>query len=198
MNAAAKDFSALHQGLLHNLGENVTVARHASGLTQAELAAQAKLSRSSIGKIESFNTEDVSLSSVAAIAEAFDLPPFLLLLGKEDWNKLATIGSLSEMVKEGMARLGATQSDTATAAESTMPDVDRLAQLSRSELAADRAEAVKEIGSTASRILGQDTENRTKAITATVSAALGANMLPGLPIVNGVIAGILANARKRF
>lgn len=200
MKPETKTFpSKHHRALLDNLGRNVTIARAASGFTQAVLADMAGVGRSSIGKIESFNTEDVSLSTVSAIAEAFDMPPYLLLLGKDDWSKLATISSLKEMVEEGMARMESKAKTEGASMEEITPDVNRLSNLSRSEAPADKAEAAREIGSIASKILGQeDATEKTKAVSTSVSAALGASMLPGLPILNGMIAGILSGKKKRF
>ena len=65
-NSDGREATSMHMTLLFNLGRNVTVARNSAGLTQAALAELAGIGRSSIGKIESFNTEDVSLSTVAA------------------------------------------------------------------------------------------------------------------------------------
>lgn len=191
---ATKPPSTLHRSLLENLGQNVTVARGASGLTQAALAEKAGLGRSSIGKIESFNTDDVSLSTVSAIAEALNLPPYLLLLGKDDWGKLVTISSIREMVEEGMTRLTAKSGGE----EAPPPDIDRLARLSRSERPTDMAEAVAEIGTITSKILGQEADDRAKVASGSVPTALGASMLPGMPILNGIIARILSDKKKRF
>jgi transcriptional regulator with XRE-family HTH domain len=190
---ADKVISEAHLGLLENLGRNVTVARNAAEMTQATLAKKAGLGRSSIGKIESFNTNDVSLSTVASVAEALGVPAYLLLLGPEDWSRLASIGSLKEMAEEGMARLRKAATKDGRPEGVPAPDVDRLGRQTLSAVPAEKNEAVREIGNIASQILGQDqTLETTEAVSASVSTALGASMLPGLPILNGMIAGILS------
>jgi len=165
-------------------------------MTQKTLAEKAKLSRSSIGKIESGNTVDVSLSTVVAIAEVFELPPYLLLLSRDDWSKLATVSSLRDMVQEGMLRM-VNMEDISK--NEIVTNVDRLEQLSLSEKQSDKAEAAKEIGAIASLILGQETDKmNATALSTFIPAALGASMLPSLPILNGIIAGVLSRKKKHF
>ena len=189
----------VHLALLENLGRNVTVARNAAGMTQAALAEKARLGRSSIGKIESFNTNDVSLSTVASVADALGVPAYLLLLESEDWSRLATIGSLKEMAEEGMARLRKTAKAEGLPGGDPAQDVDRLGRQTLSAVPAEKNEAVREIGTIASQILGQDqAQEKTEAVSASISAALGASMLPALPILNGMIAGILCRKKTRF
>lgn len=196
---AVKAHPEVHLALLENLGRNVTVARNAAGMTQAALAEKARLGRSSIGKIESFNTNDVSLSTVASVADALGVPAYLLLLESDDWSKLATIGSLKEMAEDGMARLRNTAKAEGLTGGDISPDVDSLVRQTLSSVPAEREEAVREIGTIASKILGQDqAQEKSKAISASISAALGASMLPGLPILNGMIAGILCRKKARF
>ncbi len=188
-----------HRGLLMNLGRNVTVARNAAGMTQAALAEKARLGRSSIGKIESFNTNDVSLSTVASLADALGVPAYLLLLESEDWSRLASIGSVKEMAEEGMARLRKTAMAEGLPGVVSTPDVDRLGRQTLSAVPGERDAAIREIGTIASQILGQDqVQQKADAVSASVSAALGASMLPGLPVLNGMVAGILSWKKNRF
>ena len=90
------------------------------------------------------------------------------------------------------------QEEGATHAE-LVPDVDLIERLSLSESQADKARAAREIGAVVSRYLGPKTDMaKDEAITTVVSAALGTNMLPGMPILNGMIAEILSLKKKRF
>ena len=190
MNASAGGDAAEHRAVLENLGRNLTTARNAAGWTQAELASKAGVARSSVGKIESYNATDVSLSSLAALATAFDLPPYLFLLASSDWERLAVITSMKEMVAEGRSRNAAIE-----------PDVERLEQLASSELQSEQNTAAQEIGHVVDQLLGHDAvpgASEARPTWTTVSAAMGTSMLPGLPVVNGLIARILANTSKRL
>jgi len=188
MNASAGGDAAQHRAMLENLGRNLTTARNAAGWTQAELATRAGVARSSVGKIESYNATDVSLSSLAALATAFDVPPYLFLLAPSDWERLAVITSMNEMVTEGRARNAAIEAD-----------VDRLEQLASSDVRADKDTAAREIGHVVDQLLGQDGTPGTgevRPMWTTVSAAIGTSMLPSLPVINGMIARILTNTKK--
>jgi transcriptional regulator with XRE-family HTH domain len=190
MNASTGNDVAQHRAVLESLGRNLATARKAAGWTQSELAIKAGIARSSIGKIESYNATEVSLSSLAALATAFELPPYLFLLASSDWERLAVITSMKEMVAEGRSRNAAIE-----------PDVERLELLASSDIQSEQNTAAQEIGHVVDQLLGHDTvpgSSQARPTWTTVSAAMGTSMLPGLPVVNGLIARILANSTKRL
>lgn len=195
--SAQADTAIAYDGLMASLGRNVAIAREARGWTQAELASNAGVGRSTVAKIESFNTTDVSLSTVSGLAKALDIPPYLLFLGPDDWAKMASLASLQEMVKARGPKLGADA-------------IDRLSTLARSASKSDQKQARDEIEGIAAGVLGispgdsgkgdEEAQRESAAATAslTIPTALGAAMLPSFPILNAVIGGILARGKKMF
>lgn len=183
--------------LMVNLGRNVSTAREACGWTQADLAKNAGVGRSTVAKIESLNTTDVSLSTVSGLAKALNIPPYMLFLGPDDWGKLASLASLTDMVKARGPELGADA-------------IDRLSTMARSSSKSDQKQAREEIESIAAGMLGiapddsnQESEEAKCEVRAAIAAlaiptALGAAMLPSFPILNAVIGGILARGKKIF
>lgn len=186
-----------YDGLMASLGRNVSTAREARGWTQAELAENAGVGRSTVAKIESLNTTDVSLSTVSGLAKALDIPPYMLFLGPDDWAKMASLASLPEMVRARGPELDADA-------------IDRLSAMARSESKSDQKQAREEIEGIAAGVLGiapgdsgqsaEEARRETRVATASlaVSTALGAAMLPSFPILNAVIGGILSRGKKMF
>ena len=72
------------------LGRNLIVARCAAGLTQAELADRALVSRATIVQIES-GTADPKISTLQQISGALGVASSLLLVGIEDLAGLASL-----------------------------------------------------------------------------------------------------------
>lgn len=87
----------LKDGLAHNL----VLARKARGMTQAELAEAAGISRATVTQIEREDV-DPKLSTIADLANALDLTPAWLLMSKQDLkilSQMATSKVLPELTE---------------------------------------------------------------------------------------------------
>jgi transcriptional regulator with XRE-family HTH domain len=138
-----------------NIGKNISVARNALEWTQSDLAMRTGLSRSTIAKIESYNVADISMSTLSSLARAFDVPTYVLMLGKSEWKRLAQIA---------LPQIELFQRFSFIAKAASPDDIARLEKLSKSESRQDRQKAAREIDDFAARILtpvrADDTEIR--------------------------------------
>ena len=154
-----------------SLGANLAFAREAAGLTQADLAERAKTSRATIAQIES-GEGDPRLSTLGAIADALGVGLSVLLLGKNDINRLVALakgqGTLIQAVPYDK-------------------DLALLDELASSHLAADRRRAAR-LSSEFASARGFD------GMGAAVGAAIGTTLFPGLGTVVGAFLG--ANGAK--
>ena len=73
------------------IGKNIAEARKALGWTQSDLAKRSGLSRSYVARIESFNARNVTSSRLHKIAATFGVPPFMLMMDKNDWKALVDV-----------------------------------------------------------------------------------------------------------
>lgn len=71
------------EDLLTIVGQNVRYYRHQSGLSQEKLAEDAELHRNYVGGLER-GEYNVSLRSLARIASALQVEPFVLLIQRSD------------------------------------------------------------------------------------------------------------------
>jgi transcriptional regulator with XRE-family HTH domain len=118
------------------IGKNVSVARNALEWTQSDLAMRTGLSRSTIAKTESYNVANISMSTLSMLARAFDVPTYVLILGKSEWKRLAEIAMPQAELFQRFASI----------ARATNPaDVARLEILSKSESRQDRQQAAREV-----------------------------------------------------
>ena len=58
---------------LQRIGRNISAARSEKGISQAELARQAKISTTTLNEIESRQCRDIRVSTLSAIAAALDV-----------------------------------------------------------------------------------------------------------------------------
>lgn len=179
------------------IGKNVTTARKACGWKQIDLAAKTGLSRSTIGKIESFNVTDVSISTLSALANAFEIPAYVLMLGSQDWNAFVNLTSLQDLIRERKPIINA-------------ESINRLEQMAQSESQTEKIAVAHEIQMIVAGILSETTVDSeagksvdpdlesTIGVSHTVSAAIGTDMLPKLPILNAMIAEIISASLQKF
>lgn len=155
------------------LGANLAQAREATGLTQSDLAEKAGTSRATIAQIES-GQGDPRLSTLGALADALGVGPFVLLLGKEDIERLV---ALVQKQKELAAAIPDEQ------------DVALLDELAVSSLLADRRKAARMSSKIASEIgfVGAG---------ASVGAAIGTTLMPGFGTIVGAFLGAVGMRKK--
>lgn len=88
------------------LARNLRAAREILGLTQAEVAEAAAVSRATLAQLEA-GTGDPRVSTLIEIAAALGLPPLVLLFGTSEVRALATLGAAA-----GTELLGEKQVDS--------------------------------------------------------------------------------------
>ena len=178
------------------IGENIAGARKALGWKQAELAERSGLSRSYIARIESFNAKNIPSSTLHAIAATLGVPTFMLMLGRADWKMLVDVVfpggpcSLQDRVEDYRRSEG----------RISVEDVDRIERFSASPLKRERRAAVADTNAVVGKILGPKSPvpndpkgGAERSMTAATGMATAA--VPYDPIVNGVIAAIIATYR---
>ena len=179
------------------IGKNIAEARRALGWKQSELAERAGLSRSYVARIESFDARNVTSSRLHAIAEALGVPTFMLMLGKDDWKMLVKVVFPDDLYNPKDRIEGYLDSEGRISVE----DVERIEASSASPLKKDRRVAVAETNAVVVKILGLEPpvrNDRRSGIERSMTAATGmaTAMIPGAPIVNGVIATIISTYRS--
>lgn len=171
------------------IGKNVRAARNARGWTQARLAERTgKLSRETIGKIESYNATSISVSSLSILADAFGVPIFLFVLRGADWKSICRIPGL---VKD----LEKSYNDSERSI--SVKDAEEIEEMSRSVLKKDRRESVLKAKEVAQRIRGlhgSDKDEISSKVNDSVTAgiAMAMEMNPSDPILNSVIATVIS------
>lgn len=167
------------------VGMNIKSAREALEWKQAELAERTGLARSTIAKIETGGT--ITVSTLSAIAEAFSIPPYLLMLRTVDWRKLATIATCPSTIERYR---------TSGQAIISPADVERIQEKSSSPIKRKRREAIIETNAVVAQIFG--IENRTTGPVGkefeksrTAGTGIATSMLPTYPIINGLIANLI-------
>lgn len=178
--------------MIEHIGRNLAAARGAYEWTQAKLAERAGISRSAIGKIESFNATEVSLGTILKLASALNIPPYLLFLRKQDWENLAGIGSLREMIIERKVTVDASA-------------LDEMERMARSDNIDEQRQGTKDIQDLVTSILGERIEvQNDETSTATIIPALAAAIAiairatPRASALNAVVAGMLASKRPSY
>ena len=178
------------------IGKNIAEARRALGWKQSELAERSGLSRSYIARIESFDAGNVTSSRLHDIAEALRVPTFMLMLDRDDWKTLVYVAFPDGRYKPR------DRIDEYLSSEGRIPveDVDRIEALSASPLKKERRAAVAETNAVVEKILrpeaaaGNDPRGGfVRSMTAATGMATA--MIPGAPIVNGVIATLISTYR---
>jgi transcriptional regulator with XRE-family HTH domain len=171
------------------IGKNLRNARNALGWKQAELADRTgSLSRSTIAKIESFNTTGISISTISLLAETLGVPTYMLMLDRTDWQKLASISTSSTKIIDYQS------SSNRISAE----DVERIEVMSSSESKIIKQKAVRETNIVVDNIFrinrnvqNDATKNFEQSRTAGTGMAMA--MIPKIPILNGLIANLLSS-----
>lgn len=170
------------------IGKNIKAARTALGWKQSDLAERTgSLSRATIGKLESFNSTNASISTLSVIAETLGVPIYMLLLGEADWKNLAKIATSSSKI-ERYRRSGETIAPE---------DVERIEAMSRSVLKKEKRSAVMETNAVVARILGIESTGHDHLSTAieqsrTAGTGMATAMIPNIPIFNGLIATMIS------
>ena len=139
------------------LGANLALAREAAGLTQHALADKAGTSRATIAQIEA-GEGDPRLSTITTRADALQIPPFVLILGREDAMRLENLLDKRAAVYD-VAPTGSALELLVKLVNSRLPKDNRKAARLASEHAA--ASGLPSTGST-------------------VGAAIGTALLPGM------------------
>ena len=170
------------------VGKNVRAAREALGWKQDELAGRAgSVSRSTIAKIESFNATNVSMTTLSVVADALGIPPYMLLLGKQDWQKLANIATTYQQV----------ESYHASNPLGVSPDhVEKIEEMSSSGSKKERQRAVKETNAVVAKIFGLEICGESQTMerqeqSRTAGTGMATSMIPHYPIINGLIANLI-------
>ena len=178
--------------------------------TQEALARKTGLSRATIAKIETNNASDISLSTLFKLAKVFGIPTFVLLMGPRDWERIEGLTMLkdSQLIQELVNLVKQRKSEELglPASEATT----RLQRLSKSESEDDKELAareihqvvaalfhpklVKEADDPSGRAAGPEDDKTAQAIgiPRRIASAIGTCMLPAIPFLNGVIAGLLS------
>ncbi|MFD2262431.1 helix-turn-helix domain-containing protein [Lacibacterium aquatile] len=163
------------------IGDNIAAARNALGWKQSELADLAGVSRGTIGKIESHNS--AGITTLADIADALGVPLHMLLMRGTDWKKLTHIQSITDLARQFLDS-GSTFSQK----------VDQIERKSKSRDAKDRRWASQETSALVSGIIfrdeGEVTQKRKNSMIA--SAGMATDLIPNVPVLNGVIAAIIS------
>ncbi len=169
------------------IGRNIKAAREAHGWKQSELAERTgSIARSTIAKIESGSS--LTVSTLKTLADTLGVPPYMLLLRESDWKKLANVA-------DGRKRIEKFQ--LSHKAPVTPDKAEAIQAMAASPRKVDRLTAVNETNDIVARIFGieqlkgrhVDSDN---AISMVSSTAMATAMAPTLPILNGIIANILA------
>lgn len=83
MRINRKPVNIRRQDVINDFAERLRSLRESHGLTQQELANRSGIQVSYVSKIEN-GKYNISLSHLAALAEAFDMPVFMLLKNELD------------------------------------------------------------------------------------------------------------------
>lgn len=158
-NEQARRFSSI-------LGANLALAREAAGLTQHALADRAGTSRATIAQIEA-GEGDPRLSTLTALSDALQVSPFILILGREDAQRLENLldkrSTVFDVVPTGI-------------------QLEQLTKLVNSRLPKDNRKAA--------RIASEHAAASGLASTgSTVGAAIGTALLPGTGTAIGAFLG---------
>lgn len=174
---------------LQCFGKNVLIARTGCKWTQDELAHRSGMSRSTIGKIETNNASDISLGKIDSIAKAFGVPPYIFFMNTDDWNNIDSLLTLPDRIKHADLKL-------------TSEELDELVKQSKSKNPESSTPgATEKMQRIADEIihgsnLNQSDEVMTpvaeKNITDLASVAIAVANLPARPILNVLMAKILA------
>ena len=173
------------------IGTNISEARNALLWTQGELAERTKLSRSVIGKIESFNATSISIATLSKIAEAFGIPAYVLVLRGTDWKKIAELIEVGPVIERHACSMKSRISkeeveEIEYCSRSLNPKRRKAATMATK--AALKQEFASEVAKRDSADTSTDFEQSMTAATAIAIAGI-----PGIPIVNGVIAATLVS-----
>jgi transcriptional regulator with XRE-family HTH domain len=155
--------SVLSDELRATLARNLSAARTALSLSQEQIAQKAGISRATIVQIESAQG-DPRLSTVADLAQAMGIAPFLLLLSREDLDAITHVARSADTAKMSSAM--------------TDDKTEQITRLLRSEIPKNRAKAVT-IGAVAASSAGFTAGT-------IAAAAIGTALIPGIGTAIGV------------
>lgn len=166
------------------LGRNVHVARKARKLTQAAFTG---VQRNAVAQLEDGKV-DVRLSTLVALAEMLGVPPFVLLLGEDEFRELASLVGEHDRVRQ------VATADPLARGVPHLTDRARIALLARAArdhpVVQRELEQERDLAKAQAGPLFQDAvlvEQR--SLGATVGAAIGSQWLPG---IGGAIGALLA------
>ncbi|KAA0595730.1 transcriptional regulator with XRE-family HTH domain [Azospirillum lipoferum] len=180
-----------------NIGRSVSAARTALGWTQLQLARKVGISRSQVGKIESFNITNINIYSLLAIARELGVPLFTIIMGPNDWKNICD----NIMGREGAYSLIEAYSHTSNPDE--ILHLESMLKSEDSALKFDGSSISARISSEiiVSGLIRNSAEEQIPEIigrTIRAASAIGSEMLPNNPVITSVIASILSlNATKR-
>lgn len=180
-----------------NIGRSVSAARTALGWTQLQLARKVGISRSQVGKIESFNITNINIYSLLAIARELRVPLFTIIMGPNDWKNICD----NIMGREGAYSLIEAYSHTSNPDE--ILHLESMLKSEDSALKFDGSSISARISSEiiVSGLIRNSAEEQIPEIigrTIRAASAIGSEMLPNNPVITSVIASILSlNATKR-
>lgn len=170
------------------IGKNIRAARNALGWKQSELAERCGcVSRTTIGKIESYNATNISIATLSYIARTLGVPVYMLMLREVDWKNLAKIATTTSKI-DGYRRSGKTIAPE---------DVEEIEALSKSELKKEKRAAVMKTKAAVNSILGveprgQDALSDSIEQSVTAGTGMATAMIPNIPIFNGLIASMIS------
>jgi transcriptional regulator with XRE-family HTH domain len=167
------------------VGRNIELAREALEWRQADLAKATGLARSTISKIESGGT--ITVSTLSAIADAFGIPPYLLMLRSADWKRLANIATCLPHIE----RYRTSGQPIISPAE-----VERIQEMSASPVKSEWREAIRETNAVVAQIFGIGNRSAGPVIqdvgkSKTVATRLATKTLSTYPVINGLISHIV-------
>lgn len=170
------------------IGINVKAARESLGWKQAELAERSGgISRSTVAKIECGGP--VTASTLSDIADAFGIPPFMLMLRTADWKKLANVATCQLKIEEFIS---------SSRAGVSPEKVERIQEMSGSSLKEERRSAVIETNEVVRIVFGlgtpsSDADGRSAETSKVAGTGIATRSIPTYPVINGLIANLIAS-----
>lgn len=155
------------------IAKNVRLARHIQGLTQSELAKKAGISRATLTQLE-LGDGNLTLDNLVAVANAFEISPVLLLLGKKE------LQAITEGINQNQNKFlsNSLSSD----------DIDQMNNLLESELYKNKIAVAKQ---------GVEAVVVSKHVAAAsagvgIGAAIGSVLMPGVGTIIGATLGLIS------
>lgn len=166
------------------VGKNVEYARNGNGWRQVQLAEKSGLNRVAVAKIESGDA--VTIANLSRLADALQIPIFLLFLQKSDWKKFIKIFECGTDAQNLVEKAGSISRE----------DIERIETKSLSDIPSVNKEAVLETNRLVHKVFGIEDEpvkdSSSFEISTKSATGIATKGIPGEPLLNGIIARLVS------